>query len=134
MRDDLFICAMLRSIGFEGVLRRCLHNDAATTLSHSLSGLGAENPTADKTKKRPTNVSRSSRSEADSNRCTRFCRPLPSHSAIRPYRRVVAQSRCKYSDYFLFSKILAQIYFFRYPATPIFCSRGAHVSVAYGYC
>ena len=25
------------------------------------------------------------RSEADSNRCTRFCRPLPSHSAIRPY-------------------------------------------------
>ncbi len=24
------------------------------------------------------------RSEADSNRCTRFCRPLPSHSAIRP--------------------------------------------------
>ena len=26
-----------------------------------------------------------SRSEADSNRCTRFCRPLPSHSAIRPY-------------------------------------------------
>ena len=27
------------------------------------------------------------RSEADSNRCTRFCRPLPSHSAIRPNRR-----------------------------------------------
>ena len=25
------------------------------------------------------------RSEADSNRCTRFCRPLPSHSAIRPF-------------------------------------------------
>lgn len=24
------------------------------------------------------------RSEADSNRCRRFCRPLPSHSAIRP--------------------------------------------------
>ena len=24
------------------------------------------------------------RSEADSNRCIRFCRPLPSHSAIRP--------------------------------------------------
>lgn len=24
------------------------------------------------------------RSEADSNRCTRFCRPLPNHSAIRP--------------------------------------------------
>ncbi len=24
------------------------------------------------------------RSEADSNRCTRFCRPLPRHSAIRP--------------------------------------------------
>ena len=29
----------------------------------------------------------SARSEADSNRCTRFCRPLPSHSAIRPNRR-----------------------------------------------
>ena len=27
----------------------------------------------------------SMRSEADSNRCTRFCRPLPSHSAIRPF-------------------------------------------------
>lgn len=27
----------------------------------------------------------SARSEADSNRCTRFCRPLPSHSAIRPF-------------------------------------------------
>ncbi len=25
------------------------------------------------------------RSEADSNRCIRFCRPLPSHSAIRPF-------------------------------------------------
>jgi hypothetical protein len=25
-----------------------------------------------------------SRSRADSNRCTRFCRPLPSHSATRP--------------------------------------------------
>lgn len=28
------------------------------------------------------------RSEADSNRCTRFCRPLPSHSAIRPCRPI----------------------------------------------
>ena len=25
------------------------------------------------------------RSEADSNRCRRFCRPQPSHSAIRPF-------------------------------------------------
>ena len=30
----------------------------------------------------------SARSEADSNRCTRFCRPLPSHSAIRPTRSI----------------------------------------------
>ena len=28
------------------------------------------------------------RSEADSNRCTRFCRPLPSHSAIRPMNSI----------------------------------------------
>ena len=37
------------------------------------------------------------RSEADSNRCTRFCRPLPSHSAIRPlfpaYAPFLGQSR-----------------------------------------
>ena len=37
------------------------------------------------------------RSEADSNRCTRFCRPLPSHSAIRPlfpaYAPFLSQSR-----------------------------------------
>ena len=30
-------------------------------------------------------VSRSWRSEADSNRCSSFCRAVPSHSAIRPY-------------------------------------------------
>ena len=39
-----------------------------------------------KNKKRPTkNVSRFQRSEADSNRCSSFCRAVPSHSAIRPY-------------------------------------------------
>ena len=32
------------------------------------------------------------RSEPDSNRCRWFCRPLPSHSAIRPF---IIKNQCK---------------------------------------
>ena len=49
------------------------------------------------------------RSEADSNRCTRFCRPLPSHSAIRPFLRSVSQSECKGRNILLISKIFCKI-------------------------
>ena len=40
------------------------------------------------------------RSEADSNRCSSFCRAVPSHSAIRPFRE------CKYTIIFHTPKIL----------------------------
>ena len=49
------------------------------------------------------------RSEADSNRCTRFCRPLPSHSAIRPFLRSVSQPECKGRNILLISKIFCKI-------------------------
>ncbi len=35
------------------------------------------------------------RSEADSNRCSSFCRAVPNRSAIRPYR-----TDCKYTPFF----------------------------------
>ena len=38
-----------------------------------------------KMQKAPTFADAFLRSRADSNRCTRFCRPLPSHSATRPF-------------------------------------------------
>ena len=63
------------------------------------------------------------RSEADSNRCTRFCRPLPSHSAIRPSIRFhpplplshlrekvdCGVSECKYINNSVFCKILINL-------------------------
>jgi hypothetical protein len=45
------------------------------------------------------------RSRADSNRCTRFCRPLPSHSATRP----VEIQGCKASKYKLSCNLFMQI-------------------------
>jgi hypothetical protein len=61
-----------------------------------------------KQQKKPSIMTAFLRSRADSNRCRRFCRPLPSHSATGPLE-------CKISGFFLFSQIFFHIliYFFQ---------------------
>ena len=57
-------------------------------------------------KKRDTNCVSFSRSEPDSNRCKRFCRPLPSRSAIRPFEE------CKNNRLSYYSQTISKINYF----------------------